>query len=80
MCHNHADLGAHSQYSGNQTNGTVKKKCQALAQLWPRLAQSNAPLAHKQGVLVSVAWPRAFHAASAVFLSESCGSNAKLQA
>eukprot|EP00435_Cladocopium_sp_Y103_P003478 s3111_g1.t1 len=67
----HADLGAHLQYSGNQTNGAVKKKCQALSQLWPRLAQSNAPLTHKLRVLVSVAWPRAFHAASTVHIGDA---------
>eukprot|EP00435_Cladocopium_sp_Y103_P002091 s1587_g1.t1 len=70
VCRSHADLGAHLQYSGNQTNGSVKKKCHELAQLWPRLAQSNAPLSHKLRVLVSVAWPRAFHAASTVHLAE----------
>eukprot|EP00435_Cladocopium_sp_Y103_P013434 s711_g3.t1 len=67
----HADLGAHLQYSGNQTNGAVKQKCLDLKQLWPRLAQSSAPGAHKQRVLTTVAWPRALHASSTVHIAEA---------
>ena len=68
---NQPDLGAHLQYSGQQTNGTVKKKCQDLQSLWARLAQSQAPLQHKYKVLTAVAWPRAFHSASTVHLTDS---------
>ena len=68
---NQPDLGAHLQYSGQQTNGTVKKKCQDLQNLWARLAQSQAPLQHKYKVLTAVAWPRAFHSASTVHLTDS---------
>eukprot|EP00435_Cladocopium_sp_Y103_P007868 s1448_g2.t1 len=66
-----ADLGAHMQYSAQQSNGFVKKKCQDLATLWPRLAQSPAPLDHKMKVLTTVAWPRAFHSASTVHLADA---------
>ena len=67
---NHPDLGAHLQYSGQQTNGSVKKKCADLQAVWAKLAQSPAPLAHKMKVLTAVAWPRAFHSASTVHLAE----------
>ena len=67
----HKDLGAHLQYCARQTNGAVKEKCKSLHTLWPSLCQSRAPLAHKARALTTVAWPRAFHGASTVHLSDA---------
>lgn len=60
------DLGAHMQFNARQTNASVIAKLKDLDQLWPALAQSGAPLAQNQRVLTTVAWPRAFYAASTV--------------
>ena len=65
------DLGGHLQFSGKQTNFSVKSKCQDLQWLWRKLAQSRAPLTQKLKVLTTVAWPRAFHSASIVHLSDA---------
>lgn len=64
------DFGAHMQLNAKQTNSTVVGKLRDLEQLWPRLAQSKAPLSQKQRILTTVAWPRAFYSASTVHLSE----------
>lgn len=64
------DLGGHMQFSRQQTNGTVKKKCQELGSLWRRLACSNAPLKCKQKVVRVKAWPRALHAAAGVHIGD----------
>ena len=66
-----SDLGAHLQYCSQQSNGFAKKKCAELSNLWPKLAQSQAPLHQKEKVLTTVAWPRAFHSASTVHLAEA---------
>eukprot|EP00438_Fugacium_kawagutii_P035848 Skav205416 [mRNA] locus=scaffold582:123310:125493:- [translate_table: standard] len=58
------------QFTAKQTNAGIMMKLHALEQLWPALAQSQAPLSHKQRVLTTVAWPRAFYAASTVHLSD----------
>ena len=65
------DLGGHLQFSGKQTNFSVKSKCQDLQWLWRKLAQSRAPLTQKLKVLTTVAWPRVFHSASIVHLSDA---------
>ena len=65
------DLGGHLQFSGKQTNFTVTDKCKDLDALWRKLAQSRAPLHQKLRVLTTVAWPRAFHSASIVHLSNA---------
>ena len=46
-------------------------KCQELQGLWRKLAQSRAPLTQKLRILTTVAWPRAFHSASIVHLSNA---------
>eukprot|EP00435_Cladocopium_sp_Y103_P027033 s874_g6.t1 len=68
---NQPDLGAHLQYSAQQTNGSVKQKCADLQSLWAKLAQSQAPMTHKWKILTTVAWPRAFHSASTVHLTDT---------
>eukprot|EP00438_Fugacium_kawagutii_P027016 Skav232514 [mRNA] locus=scaffold1096:710531:712861:+ [translate_table: standard] len=65
------DEGAHMQFNAQQTNASVIAKLKDLDQLWPSLAQSKAPLSHKQRILTTVAWPRAFYAASTVHISET---------
>ena len=48
-----------------------KRNAKTFKSLWARLAQSQAPLQHKYKVLTAVAWPRAFHSASTVHLTDS---------
>lgn len=62
------DLGGHLQFTKQQTNGTVVKKCEQLKSLWKRLACSRAPLAHKCRVVRVKAWPRALHASPGVHI------------
>lgn len=64
------DLGGHMQFSRQQTNGTVKKKCLELGSLWRRLACSAAPLRCKTRVVRVKAWPRALHAAAGVNIGD----------
>lgn len=63
------DLGTHMQYSGKQTNKSVKGKCYQLSELWGPLSRSRAPRSHKERVLCTVAWPKACHGAATVHLS-----------
>ena len=62
------DLGGHLQFTKQQTNGTVAKKCEQLKSLWKRLACSRAPVAHKCRVVRVKAWPRALHASPGVHI------------
>lgn len=62
------DLGGHIQFTKQQTNGTVAKKCEQLHSLWKRLACSRAPLSHKCRVVRVKAWPRALHASPGVHI------------
>ena len=64
------DLGGHMQFSRQQTNGTVKRKCQELSSLWKRLACSSAPTRSKIRVVRVKAWPRALHAAAGVHIGD----------
>ena len=65
---NGRDLGGHIQFTKQQTNGTVAKKCEQLKSLWKRLACSRAPLSHKCRVVRVKAWPRALHASPGVHI------------
>lgn len=58
------------QFSRQQTNGTVKKKCLELGSLWKRLACSSAPLKCKIRVVRVKAWPRALHASAGVHIGD----------
>ena len=60
------DLGAHMQYTANQTNGTVLAKFRTLPDLWHRLSRSHAPLVQKLKIVKVVAWPRVLYSASIV--------------
>jgi len=62
------DLGAHMQYTGNQTNGTVLAKFKQLPELWHKLSRSHAPQAQKLKVLRVVAWPRVLYSGSIVHI------------
>ena len=62
------DLGGHLQFTKQQTNGTVAKKCDQLKSLWKRLACSRAPISHKCRVVRVKAWPRALHASPGVHI------------
>ena len=60
------DLGAHMQYTANQTNGSVLAKFRQLPELWHKLSRSHAPQAQKLKVLRVVAWPRVLYSGSIV--------------
>ena len=62
------DLGAHMQYTANQTNGTVLAKFRQLPELWHKLARSHAPQVQKLKVLRVVAWPRTLYSGSIVHI------------
>jgi len=62
------DLGAHMQYTANQTNGTVLAKFRQLPELWHKLARSHAPQSQKLKVLRVVAWPRTLYSGSIVHI------------
>ena len=62
------DLGAHMQYTANQTNGTVLAKFRQLPELWHKLSRSHAPQAQKLKVLRVVAWPRVLYSGSIVHI------------
>ena len=62
------DLGAHMQYTANQTNGTVLAKFRQLPELWHKLARSHAPQSQKLKVLRVVAWPRTLYSGAIVHI------------
>ena len=62
------DLGAHMQYTANQTNGTVLAKFRQLPELWHKLSRSHASQAQKLKVLRVVAWPRVLYSGSIVHI------------
>ena len=65
------DLGAHMQYTGNQTNGSVLAKFKQLPELWHKLSRSHSPLAQKLKVLRVVAWPRVLYSGSIVHIGSA---------
>ena len=65
------DLGAHIQYTANQTNGTVLAKFRQLPDLWHKLARSHSPQAQKLKVLRVVAWPRILYSGAIVHIGRA---------
>ena len=63
------DLGGHMQYSAYKTNVTVRSKCEALQELWPKLNRSPAPREHKLRALAAVAWAGALHGCATVHMN-----------
>ena len=63
------DIGGHMQYSANRTNATVRSKCEALQELWPKLNRSPAPRDHKLKALAAVAWAGALHGCATVHMN-----------
>ena len=64
------DLGGHMQYAAYRTNATVRQKCEALIDLWPKLNRSSAPKEHKIRALSAVAWAGALHGCATVHMNE----------
>ena len=62
------DLGAHMQYTANQTNGTVLARFRQLPELWHKLSRSHASQDQKLKVLRVVAWPRTLYSGSIVHI------------
>eukprot|EP00435_Cladocopium_sp_Y103_P066720 s4_g29.t1 len=63
------DLGGHLQYTAQRSNGTVLARLAALQDLWPKLARSPSTVHRKHQMLRVVAWPRALHGSSTVYIA-----------
>ena len=62
------DLGAHVAYSRQLSNQFLADRLRGLGLFWERLAAAPGSHARKVKVILSAAWPRAFHACSAAIL------------
>ena len=62
------DLGG-LQYTAQWSTGAVLTCLQALTELWPKLARSPSTLQRKRQRLRVVAWPRALHVSSTVYIA-----------
>ena len=65
------DLGGHMAYCKRRTNATITARFDQLPLIWSRLARSLANLPQKQLAIMMVAWPRVFHGAQCVTVSEA---------
>ena len=66
--HHCRDLGAHVVYSKQIANSTTLLRLQELDDFWTKLSALKASYSQKMRLIKTVAWPRAFHAISAVVL------------
>lgn len=64
------DLGAHVVYSKQVVNTTTIQRINDLALFWDKLYNLRASHTQKLRLVRTVAWPRAFHAISAVVLGK----------
>ena len=71
VAHSARDLGGHMQYSAYKTNVTVRSKCEALQELWPKLNRSPAPREHKLRALAAVAWAGSLHGCATVHMNHT---------
>lgn len=62
------DLGAHMAYTKQLSNQYLRQRVESLDDFWDRLFHAGGSHLQKTRVLVSAAWPRAFHACSAAVL------------
>ena len=62
------DLGAHVAYCRKVSNGFLHQRVIDLAPFWTLLESSHGSHSVKVKVLLAAAWPRAFHACSAVVI------------
>ena len=60
------DLGAHVIYGRQISNGAQLQRIEDLAPFWDKLARAKGLHRDKVRVIVTAAWPRGFHACSAV--------------
>ncbi len=64
------DLGAHVVYSKQIANKTTLGRLADLESFWIKLTKARANYSQKMRMIKTVAWPRAFHAISAVVLGK----------
>ena len=64
------DLGAHVVYSQQIANQTTIQRLTDLDDFWKKLSHLRAAYPQKMRLVKTVAWPRAFHAISAVVLGK----------
>ncbi len=64
------DLGAHVVYSQQIANQTTLGRLADLNDFWAKLTRVRASYSQKMRLVKTVAWPRAFHAISAVVLGK----------
>ena len=64
------DLGAHVAYSKQIANQTTLQRVSDLNDFWQKLTVLKASYGQKMRLVKTVAWPRAFHAISAVVLGK----------
>lgn len=62
------DLGAHVAYSKQLSNHYLTPRILALASFWDRLSASPGSHSQRVRVILTAAWPRAFHACSAAII------------
>ena len=62
------DLGAHVAYTKQLCNQYLTPRILSLDSFWERLFQANGSHSQKVRVVLTAAWPRAFHACSSAIL------------
>lgn len=68
VCLHARDLGAHVVYSKQLGNSTLTSRINGLDSFWDKLAGASGSFAQKVRVVLTAAWPRAFHASAAVIV------------